>query len=202
MHAVVVDHPRRFTARGQQIDVQTVEFSRHLGRGRVEAPEQGQIGVAPSLPPNGEVGHEVGAEQQDERIPALAHAPHEQGQVLAKLGQWRTAPGVVEAIGNREQVGIVGEDVFVEALVGRRLSTLLVRRAAPGDEVGTDSRVDNPHRPGLEVVDERAQQRHPAAIRSGAPAASSGALAEGDHAAKFLGAPVLLHRLRQSTASQ
>ena len=66
--AVVVDHPRRAIVGGEEVDVEAIFVARDGGNAVVLVVEEFEVGVGPMGLIDGEVGHEVGPGQNDERI--------------------------------------------------------------------------------------------------------------------------------------
>ena len=175
MHAVVVDHPGRSAVGVQDVAEQAVGLARDLLRDQVEPLEHLQVravevGVA------AERGHEVGAEQDDERIAALPDRRDQRTELRAEQLRRRAATGVVEAVGDHQQVGRVGDHVLADPLAGGRPAGVGIGGDPVGDHVGADAGVDQPHRLVLKVADQRGQDGGPAALPDRAPAAGGRAL--------------------------
>ena len=68
MDAVVVDHPRCSIIGIEEVDVEAIFVARDGGNAVVVVVEEFDVGVGPMGLIDGEVGHEVGPGQDDERI--------------------------------------------------------------------------------------------------------------------------------------
>ena len=105
----------------------------------------------------------------------------------------RPAAGVVKTVADDEEIGLVSEDVFVEALVGCGFAAVGVAGADGGDYIGADADVIEGYGVSLDIGDEGGETGGPAAVRVAGPAAGGGGFAEGDEGTEFGRVIVFLH---------